>query len=96
MPNLDGTGPNGNGQKTGRAQGNCTKNTEQSFYGRGRGGRFGQRQGGGGRGFGNRNGIGFGGNIESKPQNQADLQDEISELRKQLENLEQKLKNNDE
>ena len=44
MPNRDGTGPNGNGPKTGRGQGNCQKdngnNEEQNssnFRGRERG-----------------------------------------------------------
>ncbi len=44
MPRLDGTGPNGMGQKTGRGMGNCVG---------------GAGIGGGGRGYGCRNGNGF-------------------------------------
>lgn len=72
MPNLDGTGPEGKGPKTGRGLGKCsdtdnkTGNDEQkekkedAEYGLGRGGR---PYGGGGRGRrrgggGNRGGLG--------------------------------------
>ena len=29
MPNKDGTGPEGKGSKTGRAQGNCNRNKDK-------------------------------------------------------------------
>lgn len=46
MPNKDGTGPNGNGPRTGRQNGNCSGNTENDFPIRGKCM---------GRGFGRRN-----------------------------------------
>lgn len=35
MPRFDGTGPKGEGPKTGRNQGNCADETKQNFYGYG-------------------------------------------------------------
>lgn len=68
MPNLNGTGPEGNGPQTGRKRGNCRKKgspenesieKEDAFMGRGRGRR--QNRFGMGFGFGrNRRGFGFG------------------------------------
>jgi hypothetical protein len=54
MPNFDGTGPQGMGPMTGRAQGRCnTKNAPgRQSYGRGWGVGFGR-----GRGFGRRTGF---------------------------------------
>jgi len=52
MPNLDGTGPKGEGPKTGRGQGRCGKNTNATSS---------QRRNRGvnkGRGFGNSIGAG--------------------------------------
>ena len=54
MPNLDGTGPEGEGNKTGRKLGKCSKLTEEeklSKMGKGMGKR---RQSGGGTGKGKR------------------------------------------
>jgi hypothetical protein len=67
MPNLDGTGPQGQGPLTGRRRGRC-RETEKSetlkkspenndvLYGLGRGGRL--RSGGNGQGRGRRRGFG--------------------------------------
>ncbi len=44
MPNKDGTGPNGNGPKTGRQMGNCEgKEPQELPRGRGQGRGFGKR-----------------------------------------------------
>lgn len=65
MPNLDRTGPMGEGERTGRGRGRCidegTENYPQRGYGYGRGrGRGPGRGPGGGRGFGRGGGRGFG------------------------------------
>lgn len=64
MPNQDGTGPLGQGAKTGRKLGNCNNNTsqnsnQQTFFGRmrrwyrGGGNGWGRRRNGNGKGQGN-------------------------------------------
>ncbi len=48
MPNLDGTGPRGNGAKTGRGAGKCTpqqNKEENDFCPKGRGRRVGKASG---------------------------------------------------
>jgi hypothetical protein len=37
MPNKDGTGPNGEGPRTGRGLGNCPKGQNENQRGKGRG-----------------------------------------------------------
>jgi len=67
MPNKDGTGPLGQGAKTGKGLGNCnnnsSENSNQTFFGRcrkwcrGKGNGWGRNRNGNGqsRGFGNGN-----------------------------------------
>jgi len=55
MPNLDGTGPRGEGPRTGRGMGNCTI-PGQGVYSAG----FGRGRGGVGRGLGRGRGNGCG------------------------------------
>jgi len=62
MPNLDGTGPQGNGPMTGRKRGRCrdTKKTDENrdiFYGKRLGGRA-NADGRFGKGQGRRRGFG--------------------------------------
>jgi len=52
MPNMDGTGPDGHGPKTGRGMGNCEGAKKEASAGRGR------RNAGGGRGRGREAGRG--------------------------------------
>ena len=84
MPNLDGTGPMGQGPKTGRGMGDCegTSNTQQGFgngQGRRRGGRFSCRRWFRGRGF------------FSRRNNLASLEEEKKNLSEELENLEEEI-----
>ncbi len=61
MPRGDGTGPNGEGRKTGRGQGPCGRNSQNPQDQAGRGGRRGAGQGrGGGSGRGQGSGSGQG------------------------------------
>lgn len=46
MPNRDGTGPRGEGPRTGRRMGNCSPNTSEKPLGQGQGNGFGRRFGG--------------------------------------------------
>ncbi len=93
MPRFDGTGPLGQGSKTGRGLGYCNPaNTDENLiYGVGRGGiPYGGGQGrmfGGGRNRFNRFGRRF-----FQGQNSADIENsEISALREQLRKLENKI-----
>jgi len=61
MPRGDGTGPAGEGRKTGRGQGSCGRNSQNSQDQGVRSGRRGAGQGrGGGRGQGQGRGSGQG------------------------------------
>lgn len=54
MPNRDGTGPQGQGSKTGRRKGGCGGGTNNNILGRGLGNRGGGSGGLGGRSDGRR------------------------------------------
>lgn len=84
MPGFDKTGPTGEGPMTGRRMGACAG---QERDGRPFGGGFGFRNRGAGRGFGRRQGFGRG--YMSNPDQS--LQNEISQLRKRLGDLESML-----
>lgn len=74
MPQQDGTGPNGQGARTGRGMGNCN----------GQGRELGHRQG---RGMGRRSGLGRGVNSQSNSWLQtqlADLQAAIEKLAEKI------------
>ena len=63
MPRGDGTGPEGQGRRTGRGQGPCGRNSQNSQDQGGKGGRRGTgrgKGGGGGRGQGQGRGLGQG------------------------------------
>lgn len=90
MPNLNRTGPQGRGAMTGRQMGRCNDNinTENIAYGRG------GRANGRGRGFGNRNGLGFGRNQLQFLTNVSEktlIENEINTLKDQLVSLEKRL-----
>ncbi|QOR36706.1 DUF5320 domain-containing protein [Clostridium sp. 'deep sea'] len=75
MPRFDGTGPNGEGPKTGRNRGNCEGSVAYGF-GRGRGCR------------GNRTrGLGFGRGYNSFNNNEQTLTERISSLENHLSQL---------
>lgn len=88
MPNLDNTGPDGNGP-TGRGRGSCP-NKDKTCFGRGRG--WGQSRGrgrgSGGRGFvqgqGRRCGFGMGADRFVAQDNKAFLESEIKAMEEQL------------
>lgn len=80
MPQQDGTGPNGQGARTGRGMGNCNR---QSGRGQGRG--LGRGQG---RGMGRRSGLGLGVNS----QNSSWLQTQLADLQAAIEKLTEKIK----
>lgn len=102
MPSRDGTGPNGNGQMTGRKMGNCCP--DQDFtndnFNRGRG--FGRGMGMGRRNCGMRNGNrqGYGFDNYENGHNYNDksylesvvsyLSDKLGSYKKRLEELEDK------
>ncbi len=79
MPQQDGTGPNGQGPRTGRGAGNC--NGQGGF-----GGGFGRGRGSG-RGMGMGVGRGLGGNV----QNTSWLQTQLSGLQIAIEKLTERL-----
>ena len=79
MPNRNGTGPDGQGSRTGRGAGNCT--------GQGGTGRFGGRglgRGGRGRGFGR--GFGY-----ASDQNNSWLEDQVKSLQSALQSITERL-----
>ncbi len=76
MPLKDGTGPNGQGSRTGRGAGNCAG---QGGAGRG----LGQ-----GRGFGNRRGRGTGSN---NTQDNSWLQNQLNNLQAAIQKLTERL-----
>lgn len=84
MPGFNKTGPLGEGPMTGRRMGVCAG---QEIEGRPFGGGFGFRNRGTGRGFGRGRGVGRG--YMANPDQS--LQDEISQLRKRLGELESML-----
>lgn len=86
MPGFDKTGPNGEGAMTGRKDGLCTGNNS-SGMGRGRGGGRGRglsRRSGGGRMRGDFN-------RENVKEGEDALQQEVSEMRKQIAYLQEEL-----
>ena len=91
MPRGDKTGPNGMGQMTGRGLGNCQGSNAQNntFFGGNRGSGFGS-------GLRRRFNSGFGGNRSNfvNPTNEQNtieqLQNQINELSRELENLKSK------
>ena len=77
MPNRNGTGPTGQGPRSGRGAGNCT--------GQGGTGRFGGRGlGRGGRGLGR--GIGY-----ASDQNSSWLEDQVKSLQSALQSITERL-----
>jgi hypothetical protein len=91
MPRGDKTGPLGQGSMTGRKLGNCNNHNGLGGNGNMNGTR---------RGFGRNNNIargfgrGFGfGNFMFNEKTANDLQTEIEQLKAQIKNLEEKLKN---
>ncbi len=80
MPFNNGTGPNGQGPRTGRGMGNCN--------GQGSGRGFGQGQG---RGFGNRRGGGAGPN---NTQNSSWIGTQLNNLQAAIQKLTERLDNN--
>jgi hypothetical protein len=93
MPYRDGTGPLGEGPKTGWGRGDCADDNvrnERGFgfgfgFGRGRGRRFGA-----GRGFGLGRGFGWGWNSQNQDE-ESYLKSSIDLLKNQLKNLEDRL-----
>lgn len=78
MPNQDGTGPNGQGPRSGRGMGNCE----------GQGGGRQRRGFGRGGGTGRGSGLGLGGNA----QNNSWPQTQLSDLKAAIERLTEKIK----
>ncbi len=107
MPNLNGTGPMGQGSQTGRGLGNCNpannSNEQQNiqrplggFFRRGGGGSFGRGFGGGfGRGFGGGAGYGMGfswrANNSYVPPVAYEPQDELQSLTNEAKQMEENL-----
>lgn len=77
MPNFDGTGPNGNGPKSGRGNGRCGSHDSNTFHG---------QRNGIGRGYG----MGFRNRNISDEKSQ--LEKTIEELKNQIASLEKRKK----
>ncbi len=84
MPNMNGTGPNGQGAMTGRGMGPCAQGyTNQTGRGQGMG-----------RGLGRGNGRGMGWNCQARPympskdEYTKDLKDELKALKDEIADLE--------
>ncbi len=85
MPNFDQTGPNGNGQLTGRGLGNCQGTRQGGFLG---GIRRGLR-----RGAGLRRWCPFWNTNQQPINDKATLEQEIQDTKEYLQSLEEEKKN---